>query len=114
MSLQPEYYTYTGGVPVNNATVSVPNTNNTSYADFTIQERPPAGTTVLPYLANDVLAMEGSAIISLKREGIGMQSIDNTRQDYFAYSPTPPIITLGNAANGSEIFEITYKKLVTT
>lgn len=113
VSLQPEYYTYMGGGNVINATIIPPSggSNNYSYSQFPLEMTPPEGTTVLPLTDSDKQKLIGNTIIEVSREGIGMQTADNTRPDYYSFDSNTGEITINSAANGLEIFRIVYSAL---
>ena len=113
MSLQPEYYTYTGGTNVINSVITPPGGNGMSYQTFKIPLIPTSGTTILPVLASDQANMVGATEVSISREGLDMQSFDNTRPDYFSFNSTTGQVTINTSANGSELFIISYQKLMT-
>lgn len=112
MSLQPEYYVYTGGVNVINATVISQGggTSGGNNISDSFEITPPSDTTVIPVLTSDKHKLIGATSIVVLREGIGMQTKDNTRPDYFSFDNTTGEITITSPASGTEIFTIIYSK----
>lgn len=112
ISLTPEWQTYTGGANVINAAVTPLTGNSYSYADISMNRTPAAGSTVIPTSTQDQQTLIGTTITLILREGVGMQTTDNTRPDYYSFNPATGQITLNVAANGAEQFQIIYKTLI--
>ena len=107
MSLQPDYYTFTGGVDVINAVIT-PVVTPPSWEEKTMWLTPPSGTTVIPFSDSDQALLKGATVLTILRNGTGMQDQDNTRGDYYSFNSTTGQIIISNAANGEEIFQVIY------
>jgi hypothetical protein len=115
MSLQPSGYTYIGGQNVITATINPPSGGGTdkSYSELTMYSVPPEGSTVIPTESSQKSSLQAAvAITGVEREGVGMQSTDPSRPDYYSVNLTNGEITIVSEASGTEIFKITYKVLV--
>lgn len=116
MSLQPDYYKYTGGVNVINATVSNGHTDvaggGTSWAEFNMPLVPPKGSTVIPIQAEQQEMLKSAVIITILREGVGMQDKDSSRNNYYSFDANSGKVTIKTAANGKEIFQVIYKRII--
>jgi hypothetical protein len=110
MSLQPEYYSYTGGSDVINATIT-PQVSSVNYwQSFDLYTTPAGGSTVIPSDSNDQSVLSGTYITGVEREGEEMHSNEWSVNGSDGYTSNGQI-TITTAANGSEEFHITYKKL---
>lgn len=110
LSMLPDYYTFMGGGNVINAIPSGGGTTSPAYKMYELFIVPAAGSTVIPTDAASQALIAGSSYISVDREGMDMQSINNTRPDYYSFNSTSGQITINTAANGSELFHISYQK----
>lgn len=112
ISMLPDYYTYMGGgnvinaIPTGGGTSAGGNVTNDMYIT------PASGSTIIPTNSSLQALLAGSTFVSVEREGIAMQSENNTRPDYFSFNPTLGQITIISAASGTEIFHIVYQKPV--
>lgn len=113
MSLQPEYYKYTGGTSVINATITPPagSSGTPMLQESTMSIVPPAGSSFIPVNAEDLQKLIGMDLIGITREGVGMQNIDNTRFDYYNFDVSTGQVFIKSAANGHEIFTFHWQRL---
>jgi len=84
----------------------------TAYQTFTITQTPVLGSVIIPTDTPDQTAMVGAQIIGVTRDGLGMQSLNAGRPDYYSFNLATGQVTINTAANGAEIFQIQYQKLV--
>lgn len=112
ISMLPDYYTYMGGGNVINAIPTGGGTTSGGYVTNDMYITPASGSTVIPTSASLQALLAGSTFVSVDREGIDMQSENNTRPDYFSFNSTLGQITIISAASGTEIFHIVYQKPV--
>lgn len=106
ISLQPEWYTYTGGASVIGATV-VPVSSKSYYHSQTMNETPVAGTTVVPVTSGDQTILQSANLIGVFRNGSLLDPLASP-PDY-QFNQITGIITLSVALNGQEPIIILYE-----
>ena len=111
ISAQPEYSLVLGGGSVISANVIVPSGVNKAWVPQVIEIVPASGVNIIPVNASDQMKLISAIVTNVMREGIAMQSFDNTRPDYYSFNSTNGQITITTPANGQELFRIEYSVL---
>lgn len=106
ISLQPEWYTYTGGSNVIGATVT-PLTSKTYYKSKTIPGTYPNGTTIIPTDSGSQQILQSANLIGVFRNGYLLDP-NATPADY-SFNQLTGQITLNVALNGQEPTIILYE-----